>query len=165
MDRGICEKRLRATLDKFGGVLKAGKHTAESGEVCGLELLAEDMGLGHTDSPVDTHTWDLRRLNDMNVPDDVRTEHLLPVLAAYAGSADWSLERQREVSERILLEIFRKVISKYVPANLRDEWLAVSSIMDAQKACNNLAHDLALDHALDLAIFTAVCAIYMEAIT
>lgn len=168
MDKGICEKRLRETLAKFGGMLKSGKHNADSGECCALELLAEDMGLGRTDSPAKTRTWDLRSLNDMNVPDDVRTEYLLPVLAAYAGSMDWPAERQRQVSERIILEMFRKIISKYIKdAEIKRQFVEVDSLDDAIKACNSLARararDLDLDLARDLEIFIAVCAIYLEA--
>ena len=162
MDSGICEKRLRATLEKFGGVLKYGKHGAESGECCALELLAEDMGLGHTDSPRDTHTWDLRSLNDMNVPDDVRTEHLIPVLAAYAGSMDWDVKRQMEVSEKVLLGMFRKVIAQYIDdPKTKQQFADVHSVDTMIEACNDLARArdiarararaLALDLALDLA--------------
>ena len=150
MDTGICEKQLRETLKKFGGVLKSGKHSAESGECCALELLAEDMGLGHTDSPSDTRTWDLRALNDMNVPDDVRTEHLLPVLAAYAGSMDWPIERQREVSEKVMIGIFCKIIAKYIDEpKLKQQFIDVASTDNMIKACSAL--DLALALALDLA--------------
>ncbi len=153
MDTGICEKRLRATLEKFGGVLKSGKHNAESGECCALELLAENMGLGHTDSPAETRTWDLRSLNDMNVPDDVRTKHLIPVLAAYAGSMDWPAERQREISERILLGMFRKVIAKYVDdVEVKSQFISVASVGDMIAVCNARARALALDLARALAL-------------
>ena len=147
MDSGICEKRLRATLEKFGGVLKYGKHGAESGECCALELLAEDMGLGHTDSPRDTHTWDLRSLNDMNVPDDVRTEHLIPVLAAYAGSMDWDVKRQMEVSEKVLLGMFRKVIAQYIDdPKTKQQFADVHSVDTMIEACNDLARAREVRH-------------------
>ena len=150
---GACEKRLRETLTtRFGGVLRKGSHPIGGPEVCALELLAEDMGLGRTDSPEATHTWDLRWLNDMNVPDELRTQHLLPVIAAYAGSMDWPRERQAQIARYIFIATFREIISKYLPAKLRTECEAVKTIDHVVTCLNNIARDLNLARTLDLAL-------------
>jgi len=40
------------------------------------------------DEIVENRIWDIGPLNDIGVPDSVRTECLAPVLAAYAGCRD-----------------------------------------------------------------------------
>jgi len=103
---------LKALLDsRFGGVLKAGSHE-QDGEACALELLSVARGVEWTDSPVSVRSFDLRRLNDIAVSDEVRTECLLPVIAAYDGSLDWPERRQRAVVDRLVVLLVQRIVAE-----------------------------------------------------
>jgi nucleoid-associated protein YgaU len=103
---------LRDTLNtRFGGVLRCGCHDPD-GQVCALELISQVRGGRWTDNPVTTRTWDLRSLNDIEVSDTVRTEHLLPVVAEYMGCMDWPVSRQRRVAERLVLLTVQRLIAE-----------------------------------------------------
>ena len=109
----VTEASIRAVLDsKFGGVLTAGKHS-RNGRACALEALSVVQGVDWTDSPVLLRIFDLRTLNDMSVSDALRTKMLLPLLAAYAGSMDWPIARQRAVSTQLIVLTVNRLISEF----------------------------------------------------
>lgn len=97
-------------VERFGGVLKAGEHTANMG-YCVLEFSNAYHGRSWSDSPEVARTFDYRPINDMPVSDYLRTEWMLHVLAAYDGSLDWPLERQQTVSERIVILTTQRIIA------------------------------------------------------
>lgn len=95
---------------RFGGVLRAGRHD-EDGECCAIELLSAARGLPWTDAPGAVGAWDLRPLNDADVPDAVRTECILPVLAAYADARGWPPDRQIAVASRLAILTVRRIVA------------------------------------------------------
>jgi hypothetical protein len=108
----ITTRSLRSLLKRrFSGLLRSGSHS-ENGECCVLELASVAMGIPWTDSPEGTRTWDLRSLNDIAIPGDVRALHLVPVLAKYAGSMDWPKERQIEVASKLAIGTVREIVSR-----------------------------------------------------
>jgi len=98
--------------EKFNGVLGYGWHPVDGQECCALELLSLVEGLPMTDCPEVVRTFDLRPLNDTNVPDQIRTKGLLPVIARYAGSLDWPVFRQRQVAERLFIGTVNHLVSR-----------------------------------------------------
>jgi hypothetical protein len=98
-------------VTRFAGVLRSGYHAPASGECCALELLSAAQGREWTDDPEVVRTFDLRLINDIPVTNEVRTQYLLPVLVAYAGSLDWPLARQWRVADRLLIETTRRLLS------------------------------------------------------
>lgn len=128
--------KLRAMLDKrFGGVLKSGCHR-EDGEACALECLSAVLGVSWTDNPKDVATWDLRPLNDIAVSDDVRTKYLLPVLAAYAGSAEWTKAKQNRVVKRLAILTVQRIVAKLpnLPAEVATQCRNATTQAKAAKA-------------------------------
>ena len=78
-------------------VLKRGSHKPDSREFCALEFSSIMRKKDFSDSPGDMP--DLRPLNDAPLSSDaIRTEHLLPVMAALWDWRDWSNNKKRESS-------------------------------------------------------------------
>ena len=128
---------LRKTLERFGGKLKKGAHfSAATGACCALELEAVCRGQAWTDLPEKVKMFDLRPINDMNVDDDLRTLHLLPVIEAYAGSLEWSQERQRHVAEKLVILTVQRIISQLskLPDAVRQQCRGVSTLREAEAA-------------------------------
>ena len=143
----LTESSLRSLLKRrFSGLLKSGSHD-ENGECCVLELASVAMGIPWTDSPESTRTWDLRSLNDIGVSDEIRALHLVPVLAAYAGSMDWPRERQIEVSSKLAIGTVRELISRL-------PWIGE----EAARQCRE-ATDLESARAAACAARAAACAV------
>ncbi len=145
---------LQETLAKFGGNLKFGSHTEEEGECCGLELEALCQSIPITDNPQKVRMFDLRPINDIVVPDDIRTQHLLPVIAAYAGSLDWPIERQKEVVSKIVIGTVNRIISQLpsigkTAKNLCLQAITLSTLTVAVHAVH--AYDAAAAAAYDAA--------------
>jgi hypothetical protein len=125
---------------RFHGVLKIGRHEA-NGECCALELLSVAQGLEWTDDPEVVRTFDLRPLNDIHVTNAVRTQHLLPVVTAYAGSLDWPLAVQRRVVNRLLVETVRQLLSNLpnLTEAVRAQCINASTAADARLAAAAVA--------------------------
>ena len=121
--------------DRFHGHLKAGKHES-NGECCALELLSVARDLPWTDDPDTVRCWDLRSLNDIDVPDDVRREYLLPVIAAYDGSMDWPKDRQCEVASRLAILTINRLVSGLpgLPANIAARCKGATDLSSARSA-------------------------------
>ena len=76
---------------RFNGVIKSGKHdnysTCDgSHECCILELYSIVLNKSWTDNPNILQIFDIRSINDIDVPDFLRTEWMLKLLCAYEGS-------------------------------------------------------------------------------
>lgn len=130
---------LRERLSKYGGLLRAGKHQSDCGIVCGVELLRDAMD----DDPEKARIYDVRRLNDIDVPDEVRTGCLLPVLAAYAGCRDWPIDRQRAVVERIVIDTVRLIVAELprLTQEVAAQCRAVTTIDDVVSAAKTARLD------------------------
>ena len=96
---------------RFKGVLFKGAHNEDS-QACVLELLSVAQGMPWTDSPKTTRCFDLRLINDMPVSNAIRTKHLLPLLAVYAGSMDWPIAKQKAVVTRIVLLTVNRLLAE-----------------------------------------------------
>jgi hypothetical protein len=108
----ITVRKLRSVLKKrFGGVIKKGSHE-ENGQCCALELLSVCREIPWTDNPGKVGSWDLRDINDIPVLDDLRTKHLVPVIAAYADSMSWPKERQREVATKLVILTVNRIVAE-----------------------------------------------------
>ena len=129
---------LQAVLDaRFHGVLTQGQHPdPEDSHACALELLSVVQGKPWTDDPETVRTFDVRALNDLEVPDAVRTTHFLPVLAAYAGSLDWPLERQQRVVARLVILTVQRLIAELpsLPEDLRSRCRRAATVEEARAA-------------------------------
>jgi hypothetical protein len=96
-------------INRFGGMIDRGHHP-ENGKACALELRSVALGIPWTDNPELTRDWELRHINDMNVPGQVRAKHFLPVIAAYGGALDWHRDRQIAVVSRLLVLTFSRML-------------------------------------------------------
>ena len=97
------------TRDK--GVLKAGVHTAASGEFCGLEFATVVRGKPFNDAPGDLP--DLRPLNDGPwSSDQVRTAAVLPVLAALWDWPTWTSARRQAWTRDVVLHTVTEIVSR-----------------------------------------------------
>jgi hypothetical protein len=119
----------------FHGELRVGRHEKNE-ECCALELLSVAQGLEWTDDPEAVRTFDLRPLNDIPVNNAVRTQHLLPVVAAYAGSLDWPLDRQQKVVNHLLIETVRQLLSNLpnLTEAVRAQCINASTVGEARLA-------------------------------
>lgn len=174
---------LRRLLKKrFKGVLTMGSHQ-ENGECCALEAISVLRGLPWTDDPQRVRSFDLRPLNDMDVPDEVRTKHLLPVLAAYDGSLDWPTERQQAVATALVIGVVNVLIAKLagLPAEIANAcleattkeqaaasasaaaWSAARSAAAASAAASAAAWSAAESAAARERVFIAACKVWMDA--
>ena len=125
----------RLVKTRFKGVLKAGKHK-EDGEACALECLSVLRGVPWTDDPGAVRSFDLRPLNDLPVSDEVRTKHLLPIIAAYDGSLDWPKDRQQAVATALAIGTVNVLIAELagLPAEIAKACREATSLKGAESA-------------------------------
>ena len=97
---------------RFNRVIKSGSHCDASHECCILELYSIVLNKSWTDDPNILRIFDIRRINDIDVSDSLRTEWMLKLLCAYEGSLDWPVEKQKEVISKIVILTVNRVISK-----------------------------------------------------
>lgn len=95
---------------RFGGLF-AGSHPPD-GKVCALEAWSQYCQREWTGQPATLGTWDLRPINDIDVPESVRTPALCRLVEAYAGCREWPRERQTAVAERLVLLTVQRLISE-----------------------------------------------------
>ena len=108
----LKRQRMKEILDaRFGGRLLAGTHAQDGGGVCALELMAVARGLPWTSDPEAVRSLDISPINDIMVSGELRTEHILPVMAAYDGSLDWPDERQKAVVRKLVIGVVQQIIS------------------------------------------------------
>jgi hypothetical protein len=81
-------------------------------------------------------SWDLRSLTSIPVADAVKRECLPAVVAAYAGSLDWPIERQRAVAEKLAVLTVQRLISELpgLPPSTRIECRSVEGLLRARTA-------------------------------
>ena len=92
---------LEAVIESHGGVLKAGKHSIESGECCINEARALCLGLPFTDNPEAVGLPDIRSLNDGPWSNDrVRTDAMVRVATALDGWEGWGREQKTRWADR-----------------------------------------------------------------
>ena len=137
----MTEARLRELLaERFGGLLRGGSHRPD-GEVCAIELRAAALGLPWTDDPRRTRDFDYRAINDIVVPDALRTEWMLPVILAYAGSLDWPRAAQQRVVDRLVIWTVQRVIAAlpHLPPSIRDQCREARTVEAAEAAARAAA--------------------------
>jgi len=106
-------ERLQCLLEKqFGGLLQESANPEGSGRVNGMELLSVARGVPWTSSPDQVHCFDLSPLYKIQVSPETRTQHFLPVLAAYDGSLDWPIQRKQRVAERLAILTVQRLVSE-----------------------------------------------------
>ena len=141
---------LRRLVDeRFGGVLKRGKHP-KNGKCCALECLSVLRGIPWTDDPEELRTFDLRNLNDIYVSDYIRAEYLLPVMAAYNGSLDWPAERQAAVAAALVVGVVNVLIADLLglPDKIRRVCREARNCREAQASVSSGLHESVMHSAL-----------------
>ena len=159
--------QLQKLLDKrFGGLLASGSHEPD-GAACALELLSQARGGDWSDKPSLVRCFDLRPLNDAFTSSLERTKYVLPVAAAYDGSLDWPVERQRKVIEQIIILTVQRVISELpsLPAKTRADCRRANTLPEARTAAAEAADaaEAAEARAARYAALKTVCEIWMDA--
>ena len=126
-------EELQHILDTYdGGVLSSGAHSADSGQYCALEAVSLAQAVNRkdahvyrsfTDNPTKLGMPDLRPLNDARwSSSEVRTQALLPLIAALSDWAQWSSTRQQQWAKIVSINTVKRVISElpYFPDNIRE---------------------------------------------
>lgn len=131
--RSVCRKR-------FGGVLTRGSHDP-NGCACAHELESVCLGIPWTGDADETRSWDKTVLNDMDVPDELRTKWMIPVIAAYAGSMDWPIKRQKRVARKLVILTARRILPEL--PELSDEVRAQCRTASTLKAVGVVAEEVA----------------------
>jgi hypothetical protein len=130
---------LQRVLDKqFGGVLHESEHKQGSGRASGLELLSVARGAPWTSAPEKVRCFDLGPLNNIQVSPETRAKHLLPVLSAYDGSLDWTVQRKQRVAERLAILTVQRIVSGLpgLSPACRKRCREVSTLAEAAKAAS-----------------------------
>ena len=133
-------ERLQCLLDKqFGGTLRDTPHPAGAGKANAMELLSVYRGIPWTGSPEDVHCFDLSPLNKIQVSPEMRTQHLLPVLAAFDGSLDWPIQRKQRLAERLALLVVQRIVSALpgLPDSTRKLCREAANLAEAAVAAAN----------------------------
>ena len=154
-----CNQILAA---KFNGVIKLGKHDNYSTrdgshECCVLELYSIVLNKSWTDDPNILRIFDIRAINDINVPDSLRTEWMLKLLCAYEGSLDWPGKKQKEVVSKIVILTINRLISNLpgLDENIRNKCKNAKTLEEAKFAAAAAAYAAAADYAADYAAASA----------
>ena len=137
-------ERLQCLLDKqFGGILRDSAHPAGSGKANAMELLSVFRGVPWTASPEDVHCFDLSPLNKIPVSPETRTQHLMPVLAAFDGSLDWPIQRKQRLAERLALLTVQRIVSALpgLPDSTRKLCREARNLAEAAAAAANASAD------------------------
>lgn len=122
--------------ERFHGVILRRKHEQATGECCVLELASVLRGLKWTDNPELVRCFDLRPLNDIKVPDELRTKYMVKLLEAYDGSLDWPLEKQLQAVEKIVIETVKQIMAELpgLPTEIREQCRRAENLDDARMA-------------------------------
>lgn len=119
---------------RFGGQLRHGSHQPD-GEACLLEAAHAAVGDAWSDDP---DRWpDLRPLNDAPWSSDaLRTQHLVPVLAAFWHWEEWPETRRNAVMEQIALLTVQHLIANLpsISASIRMQCRAATTRAEAEAA-------------------------------
>ena len=130
------EQKIDELISTRFHVLKAGSHSKDSGACCPLELLSVALEIPWTDLPTKVRCFDFAKLSDCIVSDKVRTEHMIPVLKAYIGSLDWTVERQRKTVEKLAILTVQRIVAELpdLAEPVREMCQAAQSLSEAKKA-------------------------------
>jgi|CXWL01.1.fsa_nt_gi hypothetical protein len=147
----VTIEQLQNVLNNYGGQLAKGSHANTQNACCALELLSLVRGHEYTDNPQTLRIFDLRNLNDIDVSDELRTKYMLPVVAAYAGSLDWPIERQKHVVHRIVILTVQRIISQLpgLSEEIKKQCETATTLELAYAAANTIRY--AADAAADAA--------------
>jgi len=146
---------------RYHSRLAAGKHRATEGQVCGMELLSLIQGQEFSDTPDQIRCWDLRPLNDIQVPDTVRWEVMEPVLYAYQGSMDWTIDRQLAVGRALVVGLVRELIALLpgLTQQVREACLNARTPQEALRAAEAAATTMMPTMWATMAAFAACIAV------
>ena len=95
---------------RFHGELGSGSHSPD-GAACALEAYSQAMGLEWTDNPSILRIWDVRPINDIDVPAKLRAERMPPLIVAYQGCMDWPAQRKNRTIMRIVIGTVNRIIA------------------------------------------------------
>ncbi len=162
-----CKKILDT---RFNGVIKSGQHNPcnDSHECCILELYSVVLNKSWTDNPNILRIFDIRRINDIDVPDSLRTEWMLKLLCAYEGSLDWPVEKQKEVASKIVILTVNRIISKLpgLDEKIREACISAKTLEEAKSAADAASYAAdaaAAAYAANAAYYYAAAAAYSAA--
>ena len=127
---------LQQALDRLDdGVLLSGAHRSGDKAFCVLEFSAAVRQKPHSDDPGDLP--DLRQLNDGPwSSDQVRTAHLLPVMAAYWDWGTWTAARQLATIQRVAILTVHRLVATLpgLPDDVRAQCRAAHTLAQAESA-------------------------------
>jgi hypothetical protein len=129
----------------FGGELDKGSHTPESRQACALEAHHAWRGAPWSDLP--DLLPDLRPINDGPWSSSrLLTEHLVPVVEALDGWAEWPPSQRCQVAARIAIETVREIASNLpdLPDDVRQACRTADNTASAASAARAAA-DAAAD--------------------
>ena len=151
---------------RFGGVLTKGGHTPD-GAACALEawsqfirphtwtddgipVYADDGKATWTDNPETLRIFDIRGINDAAWKSDAqRTEYMVPLTIALAGSLDWPQSRQQAVVEQVVREFGRQLIAELpgLTAKIRAQCRAATTMEECHAAAASASARYAASYA------------------
>ena len=158
-------------VEHFYGRLEAGKHQPD-GKACILEAVSAWKNMSWTDNPEVLNTWDLRPLNDIAVPSDLRTHWMPQVYAAYADCRNWPVDRKQTVVISLILALVREIIAEMPGLHepIRNQCRQVHTLSEAARAAEKAAAvaaaaAAAAAEAEAAEIFIKVCKLWIQAAT
>jgi hypothetical protein len=120
------------------GVLMSGAHSPESRQYCALECITQLRGHEKwSDSPINAGMPDIRPINDaMWSSNTVRTQAMLPMLAAISLWKDWTDHERQQFVSAVTIRTVREVIAmlSVLPEDIRQQCKAVKTLQDAWAA-------------------------------
>ena len=129
-----------------GGLLKYGSHRVDAREYCPLEFSSIMRGQSFSDRPGDLP--DLLELSDaFGADDQMRTDHILPVIAALWEWREWSPSRQQQWVECVAIAIVREIVVTLpcLTESIRWQCREATTLQKAEAAAD--AAEAAANHA------------------
>jgi hypothetical protein len=143
---------LKKALKSHGSAaLYDGGHSFTDGACCALECVAVAQAMkrgskpdeeAFTAEPAVLGMPDVRDLNDGQwLSDESRTKHMLPMLAALSGWADWTPSRRELFLKYAAIQTVQQIVSTlpYLPPILRRRCRQVGNLVEARGATKAVA--------------------------
>ena len=133
----MTTEELQEALNRFDkGLLYRGSHNPDSKEFCALEFDSIVRGRKWSDKPITLP--DIRPINDAFTDNKVRTEFLLPVMAALWDWSFWSNEKKQRWITKVVIRTVQEIISELpkLSENIRYQCRNCNSLDEARAAAN-----------------------------